>query len=188
MDQPEDREQDSTRDQLRSLLWEACEIEQQLMVQYLFAAFTMKKRPDERCSPAQLESVRRWGSQVFMVARQEMEHLGLVMNMISAIGGEPYFKRPNFPQKLSIFYTSTGGYSTVKDPKLDAMFDELSATVDRDKQADIAGDISRSLHETLYGLPVVSLDAVYGTGPKVASFEMMDGNPYAGPFYYLRAK
>jgi peptide/nickel transport system substrate-binding protein len=91
------------------------------------------------------------------------------------------------PQKLSIFYTSTGGYSTVKDPKLDAMFDQLSATVDEGQQTDIAGDISRYLHETLYGLPVVSLDAVYGVGPKVATFEMMDGNPYAGPFYYLRA-
>jgi peptide/nickel transport system substrate-binding protein len=92
------------------------------------------------------------------------------------------------PEKLSIFYTSTGGYTTVKgDDALDALFAKLSSTVDRDAQAEIGGDISRSLHESLYGLPVVSLDAVYGVGPKVASFKMMDGNPYAGPFYYLRA-
>ncbi|MGY1806182.1 ABC transporter substrate-binding protein [Blastococcus sp. SYSU D00669] len=92
------------------------------------------------------------------------------------------------PEKLSIFYSSTGGYSTVQgDAELDAMFAELSATVDRDAQAEIAGDISRYLHETLYGLPVVALDAVYGVGPKVATYELMEGNPYAGPFYYLRA-
>jgi hypothetical protein len=27
-----------------------------------------------------------------------MEHMGLVLNLLSAIGGAPYFKRPNFPQ------------------------------------------------------------------------------------------
>jgi hypothetical protein len=99
MEPLQDREQDQagTREQLRSLLWEACEIEQQLMVQYLFAAFTMKKRPDERCSPAQLESVRRWGSQVFMVARQEMEHLALANGMLTAIAEDPFFARENIP-------------------------------------------------------------------------------------------
>lgn len=92
------------------------------------------------------------------------------------------------PEKLSIFFSSTGGYTTVKDEALDDLFAELSATVDRDGQAEIGGEISRYLHEQNYALPIVSLDAVYGVGPKVASFEMMDGNPYAGPFYYLRAK
>ena len=93
------------------------------------------------------------------------------------------------PEKLSIFYTSTGGYTTVKDPDLDSSFAELSSTVDRDAQAEIAGDISRALHETLYGLPVVSLDAVYAVNTKtVASWELMQGNPYPGPFWYLRAK
>lgn len=99
MEPSEDRLQgpSSERDQLRSLLWEACEIEQQLMIQYLFAAFTMKKRPDDRCSPAQLEAVRRWGSQVFMVARQEMEHLALANGMLTAIAEDPFFARENIP-------------------------------------------------------------------------------------------
>lgn len=92
------------------------------------------------------------------------------------------------PEKLSIFYSSSGGYSTVNgDKELDDLFSELSATVDRDQQAEIGGELSRVLYEKLLGLPVVSLDAVYAIGPKVASFEMMDGNPYPGPFYYLRA-
>lgn len=92
------------------------------------------------------------------------------------------------PEKLSIFYSSTGAYTAVQNAELDGLFSKLSATVDRESQAEIAGDISRKLHETLFGLPVVSLDAVYAVGPKIASFKMMDGNPYAGPFYYLRAK
>lgn len=91
------------------------------------------------------------------------------------------------PEKLSIFFSSTGGYTTVKDKKLDDLFAELTSTVDRDGQAELGGEISRYLYEQTYALPVISLDAVYAVGPKVASFEMMDGNPYAGPFYYLRA-
>ncbi|GGM61981.1 ABC transporter substrate-binding protein [Dactylosporangium sucinum] len=92
------------------------------------------------------------------------------------------------PEKLSIFYTSTGGYSSVKNAELDGMFARLSSTVKRDDQAKIAGEISRKLHETLYGLPVVSLDAVYAVGPKVAAWKLMEGNPYPGPFWYLDAK
>ncbi|TCB95480.1 ABC transporter substrate-binding protein [Micromonospora zingiberis] len=91
------------------------------------------------------------------------------------------------PEKLSIFYTSTGGYSAVKNAELDELFAKLSSTVKRDDQAAIAGEISRKLHATLFGLPVVSLDAVYAIGPKVADWKVMDGNPYPGPFWYLRA-
>jgi hypothetical protein len=86
-----------TKPQLIARLWEASEIEQQLMVQYLYAAFSMKKRPDERCNAAQFEFVRRWASTLLMVARQEMEHLALVNGLLSAIGAEPYFARENIP-------------------------------------------------------------------------------------------
>ncbi|HEV7503678.1 MAG TPA: ferritin-like domain-containing protein [Thermoanaerobaculia bacterium] len=85
------------------LLREAAEIEQQLMIQYLYAAFSMKKRPDETCTPAQYEAVRRWQSTVYMVARQEMEHLALVNGMLSAIGAEPFFDRQNIPLQFSYY-------------------------------------------------------------------------------------
>ena len=32
------------------------------------------------------------------IARQEMAHLGMVSNLLTAIGGRPHFQRPNFPQ------------------------------------------------------------------------------------------
>jgi len=78
-------------------LHEAAELEQQLMIQYLYAAFSMKKRPDATCNDAQYEHVRRWQSTVYMVARQEMEHLALVNGMLTAIGAEPFFDRQNIP-------------------------------------------------------------------------------------------
>lgn len=92
-----ERDPITDRDELRAYLWEASEIEQQLMIQYLFAAFTMKKHPDETCSAAQWEYVRRWGSQVLMVARQEMEHLALVNGILTAIAEDPFFARDNIP-------------------------------------------------------------------------------------------
>ncbi|HEX2047287.1 MAG TPA: ferritin-like domain-containing protein, partial [Acidimicrobiales bacterium] len=83
------------RAQLVRALHDAAEIEQQLMCSYLYAAFSMKKDPDDGCTPAQLEYVRRWASVLYMVARQEMEHLSLVNGMLTAIGEPPFFSRQN---------------------------------------------------------------------------------------------
>src|SRR3954469_22940743 len=94
---------DVLRDLLVYLLREAAEIEHQLMIQYLYAAFSMKKRPDETCTPAQFEAVRRWQSTVYMVARQEMEHLALVNGMLTAIGAEPFFDRQNIPLQFHYY-------------------------------------------------------------------------------------
>jgi hypothetical protein len=92
-----------TKAQLIEALDLAAELEHLLLCQYSFAAYSLKRSAAEGLSETQVSKAREWGSSVTLVARQEMEHLGLVMNMISSIGGEPYFKRPNFPQKLSIF-------------------------------------------------------------------------------------
>lgn len=88
---------------LRAQLWDACELEHQLMLQYLFAAFTLKKFPDDSCSPAQLEAIRRWGSTIMVVARQEMEHLALANGILAAIGEDPFFPRDNIPLRNRYF-------------------------------------------------------------------------------------
>ena len=82
---------------LAELLSEAAELEHGLMCQYLFAAFSLKRAPDEGVTWSQLELMRRWEASILLVARQEMEHLGLVNNILTAIGEAPYFDRPNFP-------------------------------------------------------------------------------------------
>ncbi|MDQ6616095.1 MAG: ferritin-like protein [Actinomycetota bacterium] len=66
------------------------------MLQYLDVAFSMKKDADATCTPAELEHVRRWYSTMFVVARQEMEHLSLVKGMLSALGAPPHFLRRTF--------------------------------------------------------------------------------------------
>jgi hypothetical protein len=105
-----------TRALLMDALRLAAELEHGLMCQYLFAAYTIRRYPYE-CfdytwnrrkktwektrvlSEAELERVRRWAMKVTLIARQEMEHLGLALNLLSSIGGTPSFSRPNMPQK-----------------------------------------------------------------------------------------
>lgn len=78
-------------------LGEAAILEQQFMCQYLYAALSLKKMPDATCSAAQLERVRRWASTIYMIARQEMEHLSVVNSILTAVGGTPVFYHLDFP-------------------------------------------------------------------------------------------
>ena len=81
-----------TREEMIFALNEAAEIEHGLMIQYLFAALTMKKDLRENATGTQQELIRKWE------AREEMAHLGTVCNLLSSVGGSPHFERPNFPQ------------------------------------------------------------------------------------------
>ncbi len=89
------------REALIYMLCEAAELEHGIMCQYLFAAFSMKDKADEGLTDDQVETVRRWRKQISHVAVQEMLHLALVQNLLSAIGAAPHLSRPNFPQPAS---------------------------------------------------------------------------------------
>ena len=91
------------RQQLIYLLREAAELEQTIMCEYLFAAFTMKQRADEGLTQAQLEAVDRWRKTILTVAKQEMLHLTLVQNLLTAIGAAPHLSRPNLPTAAKHF-------------------------------------------------------------------------------------
>jgi hypothetical protein len=86
------------RDRLGDLLADAAELEHGVVCQYLAVAFSMKVHPDEGgVTWAQLEAMRGWHASLLLIARQEMEHLGLVANLLTAIGEAPHFLRPEFP-------------------------------------------------------------------------------------------
>src|SRR5690606_27916558 len=72
-------------------------LEHQFMCQYLYAAFSLKRAPDATCNAAQFEHVRRWASTLYMIARQEMEHLSIVNSLLTATGLEPCLLRFGFP-------------------------------------------------------------------------------------------
>jgi len=86
------------REALLYMLCEAAELEHGIMCQYLFAAFTLKQSTAEGLTEEQLAAVNRWRSTVARVATQEMLHLALVQNLLSAVGMAPHLVRPNLPQ------------------------------------------------------------------------------------------
>src|SRR5262249_34343713 len=81
------------REALIYMLCEAAELEHAIMCQYLFAAFSLKQRADEGLSDRELDVVQRWRKQISHVATQEMLHLALVHNILSAIGAAPHLAR-----------------------------------------------------------------------------------------------
>ncbi|WP_298913980.1 ferritin-like domain-containing protein [uncultured Roseobacter sp.] len=87
-----------TRDDLIEALRLACRLEHGLMVQYLFASFSLASEPDG-LDPETWEAVRVIREQILKVAREEMAHLGTVANLMIAIGATPDFSLPPFPQK-----------------------------------------------------------------------------------------
>src|ERR1700753_9045 len=84
------------RDSLAYALSEAAELEHGLMCCYLYTAFTIGKRAQDRY-PAHAAALARWRAELIDIARDEMVHLALASNLLNAIGAAPHLVRPNFP-------------------------------------------------------------------------------------------
>ena len=89
------------REALFYMLCEASELEHGIMCQYLYAAFSLKQSADEGLTAAEAEAVQRWRKHIFHIGAQEMLHLALVQNLLTATGAAPHLSRPNFPQPAS---------------------------------------------------------------------------------------
>src|SRR5438105_7226220 len=84
----------SWRDYAIMLLHAAAEIEHSLMVQYLFAAYSMGGRQ----VPKRLEDkVRKWQQMILGIAKEEMGHLMTVQNVLIAMGAPIHFDRQQYP-------------------------------------------------------------------------------------------
>lgn len=86
-----------TRARLLSLLSEACELEHALAGSYLYAAFSIKRNISEGIDWSEQQRNRRWASQIYHVAAQEMLHFAQAWNLLRSVGGTPYYARPNYP-------------------------------------------------------------------------------------------
>ena len=85
------------RAQLIYLLTEAAELEHGVMCCYLFAAFSIKRDVKEGITAEQLAVVRPWRGTILQIAIQEMVHMALACNILTATGGTPHIRRPNLP-------------------------------------------------------------------------------------------
>ncbi len=81
------------RDYLIMLLHTAAELEHSLMVQYLYAAYSL----DDKSPGPHRAKVAQWRATILGVAKEEMGHLLTVQNLICLMGGPISFERENYP-------------------------------------------------------------------------------------------
>ena len=86
-----------SREQLLHALYEAAELEHDLMCTYLYAVFSLRSGEAEGLSTEEAAAVARWRSVMLKIAVEEMGHLTAVWNITAALGGTPRFGRGNFP-------------------------------------------------------------------------------------------
>jgi CDGSH-type Zn-finger protein/uncharacterized Fe-S cluster protein YjdI len=87
----------TSREQLWGILFEAAEIEHNLMCCYLYAFFSMKDRVEEDLTETELAAINRWRGEILDIAIEEMAHLAIVSNILSSVGAPAHFGRQNFP-------------------------------------------------------------------------------------------
>jgi CDGSH-type Zn-finger protein/uncharacterized Fe-S cluster protein YjdI len=86
-----------TREKLVHALYEAAELEHNLMCTYLYAAASLKQGSEEGLSTDEASALERWRREILAIAIDEMGHLAAVWNITSALGAAPRFGRANFP-------------------------------------------------------------------------------------------
>ena len=82
------------RDYLLMLLRIDAGIEHALMVQYLYAAYSLG---GEQVPPDKRPMVRRWQQTLLSIAKEEMGHLITVQNVITCLGGAISLEREDYP-------------------------------------------------------------------------------------------
>ncbi|HKU17505.1 MAG TPA: ferritin-like domain-containing protein [Steroidobacteraceae bacterium] len=85
------------REAVLHALYEAAELEHNLMCTYLYAAFSLKSDAADGLAPDETAAAARWRQALLDVAIEEMSHLTAVWNITSALGGMPRIGRGNFP-------------------------------------------------------------------------------------------
>jgi len=156
------------REALVYTLGKAAALEQLVMCQYLYAAFSMKDRDGEGLTPDQLDAVRRWRRELLHIAEQEMLHLALVQNLLTAVGAASSLGRPNFPLPP---YAYPAGIRMELLP-----FNEQAlrhfAYLERPEGLDMADQDALAAVDQAAPLPAAAEDEI---GPRLQDFETIGG-------------
>jgi hypothetical protein len=136
------------RDQAIYLLHIGAEVEHALMVQYLYAAYSLGGA--QITDPERRKLTDKWKSKILEVAREEMGHLVTVENLLTLIGGPLSFEREDYPIPADLYpfpfelepltKKSLGKYvlcempdaETIKKLKLTKKIEEIREYVDGD--------------------------------------------------------
>lgn len=89
------------RDEVVFLLHTGAEIEHALLVQYLYAAYSLKSAQDVPQEHA--AKVRAWKKTLLEIAREEMGHLITVQNLLRLVGGPLNLEREDYPFRTQLY-------------------------------------------------------------------------------------
>src|SRR5574337_483082 len=155
------------RGKAKILLETAAEVEHALLVQYLYAAFSLKET-SVVTDPARQNAVEQWSEVVRGIAIEEMAHLITVQNLLLAIGLPPNLEREDFPPPKDLYpfklhlqpltQRSLAKYVTAEAPE-DAI--GIEDIIEQAKEKEGA-DINRV--GVIYGM----LGVVFSTAPQIA--------------------
>lgn len=153
------------------LLHIAAEVEHALMVQYLYAAFSLG---GPQVAPEHQASVKRWRDTIVGIAREEMGHLATVENILQLIGGPLTFEREDFPIPAGLYpfpfclepltLHSLAKYVVAEMPDLSTFDDEpeLKAEMEQIIQEATAGNEGQAVNRVgiLYERAIALMDQV----------------------------
>lgn len=138
------------RDEALFLLGLAAEVEHSLLVQYLYAAFSLggPAVPADR-----RDLVAGWRAGVLAIAREEMAHLATVQNLLRLLGGPVRLEREDYPFRGEFYpfhfrleplsKNSLAKYVVAEMPRLVTEDDEIAAIRKRAATADFGRQPNR---------------------------------------------
>ena len=90
----------TAHDEAVFLLHTAAEVEHSLMVQYLYAAYSLggAQVPEDK-----KELVNSWRREILKIAKEEMGHLASVQNLLHLVGGALNLEREDFPFRNELY-------------------------------------------------------------------------------------
>ena len=88
------------RDQAALLLSVAAEVEHALMVQYLYAAYSIRTDQEDNAARGTASGI---AGRILQIAREEMGHLITVQNLLHLIGAPPRFERQHSPFESELY-------------------------------------------------------------------------------------
>lgn len=174
-------------DYLILLLQIAAEVEHGLMVQYLYAAYSLGH---EKIPPGHHQTVQRWRNSLLTIAREEMGHLLTVQNLLLLLGGPINLNREDYPWDTPFYpfpfrleplsLTSLSCYVYAEMPPKVAGTERRYRAFHRE-----LGTINRAVSNLLHGKEGHHVDELYEpileiiSDPKLIPDSAFDANTYA---------
>lgn len=171
-------------DKVDALLRLAAEVEHALLVQYLYAAYSLKDVPDSTLTPDQNKALTAWktgDNRIDKIAKEEMGHLMTVQNLRLLLGLGPTFERQEFPILAHLFpfdfhlgpltQTTLAEYVVAESPTNDSTHPKLCDII---AQANCQAGMPVNHVGVLYGL----LGVVFAASPADVDQDAAGGDPW----------